>query len=205
MYNLTKKREWNGPIVVNCYSINLGHGPWRHSRIDQGFPMSIESNVTNCELYRSTDNEKLIFLGTELFPLCVKVQLTNERWSTALQCGGIQGADFETAVTATGYGKFNYLLLLGIFLPTWASIFDVSNISMILPSAECDLDLSLFHKGVLNASVYAGECISLCAHNIYVKMRNKDKIKKMRQGRRRLAMLLKFRVKARQRHVHKPT
>ncbi|XP_012261674.3 synaptic vesicle glycoprotein 2B-like isoform X2 [Athalia rosae] len=70
--------------------------------------------------------------------------------------GGIQGADFETAVAATGYGKFNYLLLLGFFLPCWASIFDVSNMSMILPSAECDLGLSMFQKGVLNASTYAG-------------------------------------------------
>lgn len=72
-------------------------------------------------------------------------------------CGGVQGADFETAIAATGYGKFHYILLLVLFLPCWASIFDVSNVSMILPSAECDLGLSLFHKGVLNAVTYAGE------------------------------------------------
>ncbi|XP_015517587.1 synaptic vesicle glycoprotein 2B isoform X1 [Neodiprion lecontei] len=72
------------------------------------------------------------------------------------ECEGLERADFETAMTATGYGKYNYLLMLAMFLPSWGSIFDVSNMSMILPSAECDLGLALIHKGVLNAITYAG-------------------------------------------------
>ncbi|XP_014213596.1 synaptic vesicle glycoprotein 2B [Copidosoma floridanum] len=65
-------------------------------------------------------------------------------------------ADFEAAVSATGYGKFHYLLYLAVIPATWASGFDTSTTSMIIPSAECDFHLTLFQKGVLNAAVYAG-------------------------------------------------
>ncbi|XP_058797394.1 synaptic vesicle glycoprotein 2B-like isoform X2 [Phymastichus coffea] len=67
-----------------------------------------------------------------------------------------KGADFETAIATCGYGKFHYLLFLTAVPATWASILDSSNMSMILPSAECDLELSLFHKGILNGITYAG-------------------------------------------------
>ncbi|XP_016841776.1 synaptic vesicle glycoprotein 2B-like [Nasonia vitripennis] len=67
-----------------------------------------------------------------------------------------KGADFETAVTTCGYGKFHYLLFLAVIPASWASVLDSSNMSMILPSAECDLQLSLFHKGILNGITYAG-------------------------------------------------
>lgn len=65
-------------------------------------------------------------------------------------------ADFETAITAAGIGKFQYLLIIAIIPVSWGSAIDTSNMSMILASAECDLGLSLFHKGLLNASVYVG-------------------------------------------------
>ncbi|XP_058797414.1 synaptic vesicle glycoprotein 2B-like [Phymastichus coffea] len=65
-------------------------------------------------------------------------------------------ANFEEAVAATGYGKFHYLLYLAIIPASWASGFDTTAVSMILPSAECDLNLNLYQKGVLNAIVYAG-------------------------------------------------
>ncbi|XP_046420393.1 synaptic vesicle glycoprotein 2A-like [Neodiprion fabricii] len=64
--------------------------------------------------------------------------------------------DFEDAVKATGYGLYNYLLLLAVLPGGWASFFDVTTMSYVLPSAECDLQLTLFHKGVLNAVTYAG-------------------------------------------------
>ncbi|KAL2739332.1 synaptic vesicle glycoprotein 2B-like [Vespula maculifrons] len=65
-------------------------------------------------------------------------------------------ADFETAVSATGYGKFHILLYLALIPASWASSFDTGNISLILPAAECDLQLKLIHKGILNAVVYIG-------------------------------------------------
>ncbi|XP_051169662.1 synaptic vesicle glycoprotein 2C-like [Leptopilina boulardi] len=65
-------------------------------------------------------------------------------------------ANFEMAVTACGYGKFHYILYLVMIPATWASIFDTSNTSMILPSVQCDLGLTPLYKGLLNAAVYSG-------------------------------------------------
>lgn len=67
-------------------------------------------------------------------------------------------ADFEKAITAAGTGKFQYLLILAIIPASWATSIDTGNVSMILPSAECDLGLSLFDKGLLNAITYIGAC-----------------------------------------------
>ncbi|KAH0955694.1 hypothetical protein HN011_001947, partial [Eciton burchellii] len=69
-------------------------------------------------------------------------------------------ADFETAISAAGTGKFQYLLILAIIPASWASSMDTANMSMILASAECDLGLSLFDKGVLNAITYVGMVLS---------------------------------------------
>ncbi|XP_066603003.1 synaptic vesicle glycoprotein 2B-like [Prorops nasuta] len=67
-----------------------------------------------------------------------------------------KAADFETAIEATGNGKFHYLLFLFIIPASWAPSFDTSNMSMVIPSAECDLQLTLLHKGALNAAIYVG-------------------------------------------------
>ncbi|CAL1688229.1 unnamed protein product [Lasius platythorax] len=69
-------------------------------------------------------------------------------------------ADFETAITAAGTGKFQYLLIIGIIPVSWGSSIDTANMSMILASAECDLGLSLFNKGLLNAITYVGMVLS---------------------------------------------
>lgn len=65
-------------------------------------------------------------------------------------------ADFETAIAATGLGKFNLLMLL-ISIPSgWASVFDTKTMSYVAPVAQCDLELSLEDKGLLNAITYIG-------------------------------------------------
>ncbi|XP_011692708.1 PREDICTED: synaptic vesicle glycoprotein 2B-like [Wasmannia auropunctata] len=69
-------------------------------------------------------------------------------------------ADFETAITVAGTGKFQYLLILAIIPVSWASSIDTANMSMILAPAECDLGLSLFDKGLLNAGIYVGMVLS---------------------------------------------
>lgn len=66
-------------------------------------------------------------------------------------------ANFEDAISATGYGKFNYILLLVGIPCCFSSIFSTTTMSYILPSAECDLQLSLIDKGTLNAITYAGK------------------------------------------------
>ncbi|CAL1685405.1 unnamed protein product [Lasius platythorax] len=65
-------------------------------------------------------------------------------------------ADFERAIRATGYGKFNYLLLLAVLPASFSSIFSSSVMSYVLPSAECDLQLTMFDKGLLNSMAFAG-------------------------------------------------
>lgn len=64
--------------------------------------------------------------------------------------------DFERAITLTEYGKFNYLLLLAIVPAGFSCVFGSSAISYVIPSAECDLGLSLFDKGLLNSIPFAG-------------------------------------------------
>ncbi|KAL0125810.1 hypothetical protein PUN28_004699 [Cardiocondyla obscurior] len=65
-------------------------------------------------------------------------------------------ASFEKAIIATGYGKFNYLLLLAMLPACFSSIFSSSVMSYVLPSAECDLQLTMFDKGLLNSMAFAG-------------------------------------------------
>ncbi|XP_011872585.1 PREDICTED: synaptic vesicle glycoprotein 2B-like isoform X2 [Vollenhovia emeryi] len=65
-------------------------------------------------------------------------------------------ADFERAIIAAGYGKFNYLLLLAVLPASFSSIFSSSAMSYVLPSAECDLELTMFDKGLLNSMAFAG-------------------------------------------------
>lgn len=65
-------------------------------------------------------------------------------------------ADFETAVTATGFGKFNLILML-LFIPAgWTSVLQTVSMSYVLPAAQCDLNLSVRDKGMLNAAPYIG-------------------------------------------------
>jgi VNT family MFS transporter (synaptic vesicle glycoprotein 2) len=68
----------------------------------------------------------------------------------------IAPADFETAVSATGFGKYNILLLLIVIPSGWATSIESSTMSFVFPTAQCDLDLSLDDKGLLNAITYLG-------------------------------------------------
>ncbi|XP_065076355.1 synaptic vesicle glycoprotein 2B-like [Ochlerotatus camptorhynchus] len=83
-----------------------------------------------------------------------KGELSGAAGVTTVECGG--PADFETAIAATGYGKFNFLLLLVALPCCMCTVFETTTISYVLPSAECDLHLSLVDKGTLNAVTYGG-------------------------------------------------
>uniref|UniRef100_W8CAB0 Synaptic vesicle glycoprotein 2B n=1 Tax=Ceratitis capitata TaxID=7213 RepID=W8CAB0_CERCA len=64
--------------------------------------------------------------------------------------------DFETAMEVAGFGLFNYLLIIAALPAAIATVVETSTMSYILPSAECDLKLTLLDKGLLNAITYAG-------------------------------------------------
>ncbi|XP_063241737.1 synaptic vesicle glycoprotein 2C-like isoform X2 [Bacillus rossius redtenbacheri] len=67
-----------------------------------------------------------------------------------------EGTDFETAVSLTGFGKFNYFLLLICLVGTIGHQCDITSLSFLLPSAECDLQLSPMDKGYLTAVMFVG-------------------------------------------------
>ncbi|KAH8311316.1 hypothetical protein KR044_005617, partial [Drosophila immigrans] len=69
-------------------------------------------------------------------------------------------ADFDKAIVATGFGRFNLILFFLSIFATCANMFESTTMSYILPIAECDLHLTLTNKGVLNACAYAGMIIS---------------------------------------------
>ncbi|XP_034485625.1 synaptic vesicle glycoprotein 2B-like [Drosophila innubila] len=69
-------------------------------------------------------------------------------------------ADFDKAIVASGFGRFNLILLIVAIPATCANMFESTTMSYILPIAECDLHLTLTDKGVLNACAYAGMIIS---------------------------------------------
>ncbi|XP_023020628.1 putative transporter SVOPL [Leptinotarsa decemlineata] len=65
-------------------------------------------------------------------------------------------ASFEEAIAATGFGKYNIFLMFVTIFPSVAEIFEVVALSYVLPIAECDLNLTLSDKGMLNAMTFAG-------------------------------------------------
>ncbi|CAH1111066.1 unnamed protein product [Psylliodes chrysocephalus] len=65
-------------------------------------------------------------------------------------------ADFERAISASGYGKFNVILYIISTAAGWSSVFETTTMSYVFPAAECDLKLTLNDKGWLNAVTYAG-------------------------------------------------
>ncbi|XP_058976971.1 synaptic vesicle glycoprotein 2B isoform X1 [Musca domestica] len=85
-------------------------------------------------------------------------------------------ADFETAITATGFGWFNILLLLVGCPAAIASVFETAVVSYVLPSAECDLGLNLLNKGILNAMTYSGMIISAIAWGYIADTRGRKSI-----------------------------
>jgi hypothetical protein len=66
------------------------------------------------------------------------------------------GADFETAISETGFGIFNFLLLLVTIPSILTTQFETSALSYVFPAAQCDLNLSLEDKGSVNAITYTG-------------------------------------------------
>lgn len=70
--------------------------------------------------------------------------------------GYCEKADFERAIELTGYGKFHYILLTVCGFVSTSEEMDVISMSFILPSAQCDLNLSTQSKGWLNSIIFIG-------------------------------------------------
>ncbi|EDW82762.1 uncharacterized protein Dwil_GK10168 [Drosophila willistoni] len=83
-------------------------------------------------------------------------QQSTETTDDKTEIAQLTPADFETAIDAAGFGMFNILLLVAGLPAAMGTVYETSTMSYILPSAECDLKLSLLDKGILNAVTYAG-------------------------------------------------
>ncbi|KAK7022710.1 hypothetical protein SK128_020722 [Halocaridina rubra] len=69
------------------------------------------------------------------------------------------GVDYEQAISLTGYGKFQYFLIgVGGFANASDAI-EILCISLLLPAAECDLNMTSTDKGLLAAMVFVGMMI----------------------------------------------
>ncbi|XP_023330505.1 synaptic vesicle glycoprotein 2B [Eurytemora carolleeae] len=64
--------------------------------------------------------------------------------------------EFEDAIKECGYGKFHYILLMVCGWANASDAIEILCISFLLPSAECDLNLSAERKGWLSAILFVG-------------------------------------------------
>ncbi|GJQ74263.1 hypothetical protein Trydic_g19164 [Trypoxylus dichotomus] len=70
-----------------------------------------------------------------------------------------QGEDFEKALESTGFGKFHFALLTLCGLIYMDTAISITVISFVLPSAECDFEMSSSDKGLLTAVPMLGMLI----------------------------------------------
>ncbi|KAJ8960609.1 hypothetical protein NQ318_013901 [Aromia moschata] len=73
---------------------------------------------------------------------------------------GGDGADFDTAVCLTGYGRFHYEIVALCALCVTTVGFQNGLSSYIFPAAQCELQLTSFELGLLNVSFLAGGVVS---------------------------------------------
>ncbi|KAG8231556.1 hypothetical protein J437_LFUL011734, partial [Ladona fulva] len=63
-------------------------------------------------------------------------------------------ADYETALQNAGQGKYQYAIMGAVGLFYIACAFQTFSVSYLLPSAECDLQMTSRDKGFLNSSPF---------------------------------------------------
>ncbi|KAI4486811.1 hypothetical protein M0804_006181 [Polistes exclamans] len=82
------------------------------------------------------------------------VRKTSEENKVSTITGNVnvdETANYERAISVTGFGLFNVLLFVATVPIAWTVLFDTTSPAFILASAECDLQLTFFRKGVLIA------------------------------------------------------
>lgn len=68
----------------------------------------------------------------------------------------ISSVNFEEALRRTGFGKFNYFLVILSGFVLSCVLLETLSISFVLPVAENDLNLTTEYKGLLSSVCYAG-------------------------------------------------
>lgn len=86
----------------------------------------------------------------------IKKEKETRKGLVDVERGPKEKADFEEAISLTGYGRFHYLLLTVCGFVSTSEEMDVISMSFILPSAQCDLKLNTHTKGLLNSIIFIG-------------------------------------------------
>ncbi len=64
---------------------------------------------------------------------------------------------YEKCLSTIGFGKFHYFLLIVCGLANASDAIEILCISFVLPSAECDLNMSTSDKGFLSSMTFVGK------------------------------------------------
>ncbi|GLV41149.1 uncharacterized protein CBL_04673 [Carabus blaptoides fortunei] len=109
---------------------------------------------------RSGNDNLIRFAGTDHGPMSLLQRVVIVCFDFILYSGldfvSVQGEDFERALTATGYGKFHFLLLTVCGLIYLNTALGITILSFVLPSATCDFQMSSEDKGLLTAAPMLG-------------------------------------------------
>ncbi|XP_013140295.1 PREDICTED: synaptic vesicle glycoprotein 2C-like, partial [Papilio polytes] len=101
--------------------------------------------------------------GSKTVDLGIVPSLKTSAKCDAEKAPNSEKADFERAIELTGYGRFHYLLLAVCGLVSTSEEMDVISMSFILPSAQCDLNLTTYTKGWLNSIIFIGMMVGAYA------------------------------------------
>ncbi|XP_037296767.1 synaptic vesicle glycoprotein 2C isoform X2 [Manduca sexta] len=82
--------------------------------------------------------------------------LSSSNLEKLAQASGPEPADFEEAIAATGYGRFNICLIIYSMPAFWSAVSVTSAVSYVYPRAQCDMNLSLLNMGTVTAMTYGG-------------------------------------------------
>jgi hypothetical protein len=64
--------------------------------------------------------------------------------------------DYEEALSIIGFGKFQYILFVIMTIANASDAVELICISFVMPSAECDLNMTTEQKGYLSSVVFIG-------------------------------------------------
>lgn len=84
--------------------------------------------------------------------------------------------NFEVALSAAGFGRFNVFVIATCCVCCISAMTQTTTMSLIFPSAQCDLNLSLDDKGALNAATYIGMILSAVFWGFLADVKGRRKI-----------------------------
>ena len=61
-----------------------------------------------------------------------------------------------------GHGRFQWVVVAAMGVANASDAIELLAVSLLLPAAACDLDISSRGKGWLNAAVFIGACVRVC-------------------------------------------